>query len=143
MIRMLFVFALGLAWSAWADDPTAVHTEVLIKSTASWDGTPLPPYPQGSPEVTLLRIRIPPGVQLPVHRHPVINAGVLLRGELTVTSVTGQTLQLRAGDTLVELVDTWHTGRNDGSEVAEILVFYAGVAAAPITVRQDAAASDY
>src|SRR5690606_38414307 len=113
MYRTLLALAfLWLSLPARADAPPSVHTEVLIKSTASWDGAPLPTYPAGAPEVTVLRIRIPPGVQLPVHRHPVINAGVLLRGELTVTSTSGQTLRLKAGDALVELVDTWHTGRN-------------------------------
>ncbi len=44
--------------------------------------SPLPAYP----EVTILRIHIPPGATLPLHEHPVINAGVLLKGELTVTT---------------------------------------------------------
>ncbi len=47
-------------------------------------GNTLPEYPEGKPEITILRIQIPPGTTLPLHTHPVINAGVLLSGELAV-----------------------------------------------------------
>ena len=97
---------------------------------------PLPAYPGGAPEVTILRIHIPPGATLPLHEHPVINAGVLLRGELTVTTQDGETLNLTAGKPIVEVVDTWHSGRNKGHETAEIIVFYAGVTGEPITVKK-------
>ncbi len=119
--------------NAGADEGTRVET--LAQSTSSWDGAELPAYPEGQPEITLLRITVPPGTRLPMHHHPVINAGVLLSGELTVVSEAGETLHLRAGDPIIELVDTPHYGRNDGSEPAEIIVFYAGVVDHPVTVR--------
>ncbi|MDZ4197854.1 MAG: cupin domain-containing protein [Kiritimatiellia bacterium] len=115
---------------------TSIHkteVEVLAKSGLSWDGARLPDYPQGHPEVTLLRIVIPAGETLAMHKHPVINAGVLLRGELTVRTEDGKTLHLRAGEALVEVVDTWHYGKNEGSEDAEIIVFYAGVEGSPLS----------
>ena len=68
----------------WAKDTNTVQVVTLAKSTTSWDGNTLPNYSEGRPEVTILRITIPPGVELPLHHHPVINAGVLLKGELTV-----------------------------------------------------------
>ena len=46
-----------------------------------------------------------------------------------------KTLHLKAGDPIVEVVDTWHYGRNDGDTPAEIIVFYAGVKGTPITVK--------
>lgn len=129
------VVALCASGPARAVDALGVQVETLAKSATSWDGASLPAYPPGRPEVTILRIRIPPGTQLPLHKHPVINAGVLTKGELTVLAETGQTLHLKAGDALVELVDTWHYGRNDGDMPAEIVVFYAGSENTPITVR--------
>jgi quercetin dioxygenase-like cupin family protein len=45
---------------------------------------------------------------------------------------------LKAGDALVELVDTWHYGRNDGDVPAEIVVFYAGTENAPISLPRPA-----
>lgn len=120
-------------------DPTArtkVTAKVLTKTTHSWDGNLLNAYPQGQPQVTILRIRIPAGTTLPLHTHPVINAGVLITGELTVVTKTGKTLQLKAGDPIVEVVNTWHYGKNQGSEPADIIVFYAGTKDAPITLKE-------
>ena len=78
--------ALLLSSNVWAGDVKPVEVEVLAKTGSSWDGRELPDYPNGKPEVTILRIIIQPGVELPLHKHPVINAGVLLRGELTVVT---------------------------------------------------------
>lgn len=106
----------------------------LVKTTQSWNGAPLPAYPEGRPEVTILRISIPAGSRLETHRHPVINAGVLLSGQLTVVTADGKTLHLEAGDPIVEVVNTLHYGMNEGNVPAEIIVFYAGSLDAPITV---------
>lgn len=80
------------------------------------------------------RIIIPPGARLPVHKHPVINAGVLLRGRLDVVKEGGPTLHLKEGDAIAELVDAWHYGHNPGKSPAEIIVVYAGTPGVPTTV---------
>ncbi|MDX5362988.1 MAG: cupin domain-containing protein [Pseudazoarcus pumilus] len=116
--------------------PAAIESEVLARSTQSWDGSTLPNYPRALPEISILRIRIPPGTALPMHKHPVINAGVLLSGQLTVVTEDGKTLHLQAGEAIIELVNKWHYGRNDGDTTAEIVVFYAGVGGLPITEKQ-------
>jgi len=113
---------------------TDTEVSTLIKTTESWNGTPLPKYPDGHPEITILKFIIPPKTELPMHRHPVINAGVILKGELTVISETHDTLYLKAGEPIAELVNTWHFGRNEGTEAVEIIVFYAGTKGSPITV---------
>lgn len=112
-----------------------VEVKQLAKSTKSWDGEMLPQYPQGQPEVTILRIKIPAGATLEIHNHPVINAGVLLTGELTVVDEDNKTLHLKAGDSIVELVNKKHYGKNEGTETAEIIVFYAGIENKPITIK--------
>ena len=118
-----------------ADERSPVVKE-LVKSIQSWNGELLPAYPQGQPEITILRISIPAGAQLDTHSHPVINAGVLISGQLTVVTADGKTLHLKAGDPIVEVVNTLHYGINEGQVPAEIIVFYAGAVGAPITVVQ-------
>jgi quercetin dioxygenase-like cupin family protein len=119
-----------------AKDVSNVVVDELSKTGSSWDGELLPDYPTGKPEITILRIKIPAGAQLPLHEHPVINAGVLLSGELTVVTEDNKTLHLKAGDSIVEVVNKWHYGKNEGNEPAEILVFYAGTADKPITIKK-------
>ena len=138
MKRLLLALLLTLLLSSavQADDTVGVTTEVLAKTGISWDGSPLPAYPDKSPEITLLRITIPAGTSLPLHRHSVINAGVLLSGELTVITEDDKTLLLNAGDPIVEVVNKWHYGKNTGNGPAVILVFYAGAIDMPITIKK-------
>ena len=104
-----------------------IVAEELARSTSSWNGDALPAYPDGTPEVTILKFTIPVGATLPSHMHSAINAGILLSGNLVVTSEDNDVLNLKPGDTLVELVDKYHEGKNVGNEPAVIVVFYAGV----------------
>ena len=136
--RLLLAITLLLLFcgQAQARDNQAATVRELTRSGHSWDGAPLPAYPTGQPEITILDITIPPGAKLPVHQHPVINAGVLVKGVLTVVTRDGKTLQLQAGDPIVEVVDTWHYGINEGTTPAEIIVFYAGTAGSPLSIKE-------
>ena len=128
--------ALLLSSNVWPQDVNPVKVDVLAKSSSSWDGRDLPDYTKGKPEITILRITIPQGVQLPLHKHPVINAGILLKGELTVVTEDNETVHLKAGESMVEVVNKWHYGKNEGNTPAEIIVFYAGTLGTPITIKK-------
>ncbi len=138
MKKIFLGICLALLFSnhTWARDVNTPKVEILAKTSKSWDGESLPNYLNGKPEVTLLRITIPPKMQLSLHKHPVINAGVLLKGELTVVTEDKKILHLKAGDPIVEVVNTWHYGKNEGNVSAEIIVFYAGVEGTPITIKE-------
>jgi quercetin dioxygenase-like cupin family protein len=137
VFAILFVFVLVQFSCAIreANDALIVVKE-LVRSSKSWDGELLPPYPQGQPEITILRISIPPGARLETHSHPVINAGVLMSGQLTVETTDGKILHLKAGDPIIEVVKTLHYGINNGAVPAEIVVFYAGIVGQAITVSK-------
>jgi quercetin dioxygenase-like cupin family protein len=134
VISVIFIISF-LYITACVSNINNIEVRQLAKSTRSWDGESLPVYPLGQPEITILRIKIPAGAKLEIHNHPVINAGVLLAGELTVVTEDNKTLHLKAGDSIVELVNKKHYGKNEGKETAEIIVFYAGVENKPITVK--------
>jgi quercetin dioxygenase-like cupin family protein len=115
----------------------AISVEVLVKSVKSWDGSELEAYAPGKPQISILKITIAPNTSLPMHQHPFINAGLLLKGELTVVTQEGETLYMKTGDTIIEVVDKWHHGMNESEEPAEIVVFYAGIEGQPITLNKD------
>ena len=114
----------------------SISVKELVRTNRSWDGNSLVPYPQGQPEITILRISIPAGARLETHSHPVINAGVLVSGQLTVKTTDGKVLRLKAGDPIVEVVNTLHYGINEGTVPAEIVVFYAGIVGQAVTVSE-------
>lgn len=136
MKKTLFFLATILLISGCATPNETIQVKNLVQTTKSWDSSTLPAYPKGIPEITILRIVIPGKTKLPLHKHPVINAGVLLSGELDVITENNEKLHLKAGDPIVEVVDKWHYGENKGNEPAEIIVFYAGEKGKSITVKE-------
>jgi len=131
---LVFAVLVSPAWAAQAKkEPTIT---VLAKSEISWNGQRLPEYPKGQPEVTILKVTVPPGASLPFHEHPMISAGIMTRGELTVETEDKKTLHLKAGDPIVEVVDAFHYGKNETDQPAEIVVFYAGIKNAPVSIKK-------
>jgi len=122
--------------NASAKELNTVEVDELAKTIKSWDGNELPDYAKGKPEISILKIIIPPGTELPLHKHPVISAGVLLNGELTVVAEDGTSIHLKTGDTIVEVVNKWHYGKNEGNKPAELIVFYAGIQGKPLSIKQ-------
>lgn len=94
----------------------------VVETSASWDGALLSAYPQ----VTILRAAILPRAALPVYTHALVNAGIILRGELTVIAETGAKRTFRADEGTVELVGAVHYGEHRSEGETEIAMFYAG-----------------
>ncbi len=133
ILCLIFVLT-AQGWALEGRGLKGVKVVKLVQTTRSWNGASLPGYPKGKPEITILKITIGPHVRLPLHKHPVINAGVLLKGKLTVITERGKKLKLKAGDPIVEVVNTWHYGINEGNQPAVIVVFYAGTPGTPLTI---------
>ena len=118
------------------NEPSGPLSELIAESYISWNGDSLPAYPQGKPKISIVKVTIPPNSELPHHYHPVINAGVLLKWQLTVVDIKGNALEMKEGDPIIEVVNTVHYGVNKGDEPAEILVFYAGEEGKEIVVKE-------
>ena len=115
----------------------AVRSETLIQTDSYWNKQAIQPIYIEHPQITMLRITIPAGEKLSMHKHPILNIGYLTKGELTVRSENGEVLVLKAGDPIVELVDVWHYGESTGSEDAEIVVTYVGDKKDSLTIAKE------
>ena len=138
---MLLTLPLG-AGEIRADDghgaeKLGVTIKELVNSTKEWDGQSLPEYPDGQAEIKVLRIKIPSGVTLPWHYHPVINAAVILKGNLELYLEDGRTNVFGPGEALVEVVNTVHAGKSIGNDDVELVVFYAGSKGQSTTVLSE------
>ena len=118
---------LVVVFSCQPDKTQKTEFTTLLETTTGWNGDTLPHYPNGQPKITILKVIIPPNSKLDVHKHSVINAAVVLDGELLVVTETQDTLHAKAGDAFEELVNTWHYGINETNKPAELIVFYAGI----------------
>jgi quercetin dioxygenase-like cupin family protein len=116
---------------------TTPETDLLLQRTASWNDVPFAAYPQGQPELTTVRMTIPPHSSLPWHTHDMPNVAYLLSGRLTVEERdTGRSATYRAGEAFAESVHNVHRGVTD-SEPAEVIVTYTGTPGQRLSVPQE------
>jgi quercetin dioxygenase-like cupin family protein len=100
---------------------TNVQTETAIQSERS--ETLLRPR---KPELSMLRITIPPHTKLEWHSHPIPSAAYIVSGELTLErEKDGKKQHFAPGQAVSEMVDTLHRGLT-GDEPVVLIVFYAG-----------------
>ena len=93
-------------------------------------------YPRtSSPQVTAVLVEIPPGAETGWHMHPFPCYAYILSGKLTVKIQGKKPRDLRAGDALVEAVNTPHNGTNKGREPVRLVMFVTGETDKPFTVR--------
>ena len=74
---------------------------------------------------------------LPWHYHPVINAAVILDGTLELHLRNGTKKRYESGDTLIEVVNTLHSGKAVGSKDVDLIVFYAGEKGQKTTILKE------
>jgi quercetin dioxygenase-like cupin family protein len=136
----LFKLALPLALFlsaqfAHAAESAPVAVTTILKSDKTWDGKSIS-YPEGKAEVTGVLIEFAPGAVADWHSHPILSFGVMLEGELEVQLKNGQTKTIKKGETLMEVVNTLHRGRNVGKGPVKLVMFYTGVAGQGVTVKE-------
>jgi quercetin dioxygenase-like cupin family protein len=116
---------------------SAATTKVvtILKSSVNDAGQAIR-YPQGGiPEVTMLRVEIPPGRETGWHTHPAPSFAYVISGTLTVALKDGRQLRFTASQGLAESVDVLHDGKNLGATPVELVVVYLGEKRHPIVVR--------
>ena len=85
-------------------------------------------YPKtDSAEVTALMLDIGPGGETGRHMHPYPTFVYVLEGAIDVAMDGGVVHSYKAGDSFLEVVNTWHNGKNKGTTPAKVLVVFAGV----------------
>jgi len=110
----------------------------LLKTQTDAAGKPIT-WPTGTPEVTAVRVEIPPGKQTGWHRHPVPCFAYVLEGELSVELEGVGTKIVKAGEAFTEAVNVLHNGTNKGTTPVKLVMFVAGESNKPYAERPSAA----
>ena len=136
-LLLLSSFSLWLAPAELDARESQIEVQQILQTNQSWDGTNYQGYSTGQPQLTVLRITIPPHTALHWHHHPVISVGYVLSGHLTIEKGdTGERTIVRAGQAVAETVQTTHRGFTT-DEPVELVVFYAGQIGLPITINEE------
>ena len=124
--------------SAKADEAAKTESVELLKTSQSWDGAQLPDYPEGKPELLVLKVTLPAHSKLPKHHHDIMSYGVVTKGQLTlVRESDGMEKTVGAGEAVVETVSTVHHGENRGDTPTEVVVFYISKEGTPLSVADE------
>jgi quercetin dioxygenase-like cupin family protein len=125
------VLSAPLVASVHAQSVSSAHVDVLVKSSKSWNGKAYTSYPKGTPQLTMLKMTIPPNTALPWHTHPVPNAGYVLSGQLTIEDRgSGKKQTFMAGQAFTESVDDVHRGVS-GDQQTVLIITYSGTPGMP------------
>ena len=113
----------------------AIKTTELIRTSQSWDGAILLDFPQGTPELRIVRLDFPIGSKTGWHHHTVVNYGIVQQGELTIVCQDGSEKTFREGEPLVEVIGTIHRGENRGTKPVILNMFYFSSPGQEITIQ--------
>ena len=113
----------------------AIKTTELIRTSESWDGAMLPDFPQGQPELRVIRLDFPVGAKTGWHHHTVVNYGIVQQGDLTIVCQDGSERTFHEGEPLVEVIGTIHRGENRGRKPVILNMFYYSEPGAEITIQ--------
>ena len=114
----------------------SAEKEVLLKTTSTWDNAEYQKLKIKKPEVTVLKIIINVGEELPMHKQDLVNIAYVKKGTLTVITDDNTEITLNAGEVLPELIGKYHYGKNTGKEPVELIVFYLGQKGTPLSVNK-------
>lgn len=110
----------------------------LLRETTTTAGQPIVYPTTDNPEITAVRVIIPPGAETGWHKHPFPCYGYILSGDLTVEMEGRDPVHLKGGQALVESVNVLHNGRNTGTEPVELVMIVTGEKNLPFTVKEPA-----
>jgi len=121
----------------------AGQREILLQTTQSWLGKLYDHYPSGQPQLTTIRLTLPPHTALPWHYHPYPNSVYVLSGTLNLRDrATGKTLLLHAGQATGEAVGDVHRGES-GDVPTVLIITYAGVTGTPTSIPAKGEQQEY
>src|SRR6056297_562368 len=129
-------FLMVVVIPVFAQEESPIHGTTVLETSTSWDGKLLQ-YPKGEAKVTGVLLEIAPGTETGWHLHSSPNFGYVLDGVLQVRLEDGRTKQLKAGEALAEVVNTYHNGKNIGEIPVKIVVFYIGTTDQALTKMKE------
>ena len=132
---LLILVGIQTTISALAEHDVTVTA--VMKGTTTISGQKIV-YPKtDKAEMASALIEIQPGKESGRHMHPVPTYVHILEGTLTVEFEDGSRQQFKAGSGFLEVINTWHNGKNLGEVPVKFLVVFAGEEGIPNLIRPE------
>ncbi len=118
-----------------AEYNSSVTVKVLKKTSVTGNGQKITYPVTENAEVTAMAVDLAPGAETGWHKHPVPVYAYVVSGALSVELEDGQVFSFGTGDAVIEVVNTWHNGKNKGMEPVKLAVFYLGAEGIPNVIK--------
>jgi quercetin dioxygenase-like cupin family protein len=106
---------------AHAADAPKVVVMPVVRMNTTVTGQPI--VVPDRPDVIVSIATFPPGARIAEHQHPHPHFVYVLEGVLPVVNTDAdKTFEVKAGDFVAEMQDTWHYGINKGAAPVKLLV---------------------
>ena len=109
---------------------------VLLDSGVNFVGEQVH-YPKGVAKIKSMLATMEPGQTTGWHKHGVPTYGYILEGQITVDYGDAGKTTYYAGDGVLEAMDHWHDGVNDGDVPARVVVVFMGAEGAQNVIYPD------
>lgn len=130
---IIFINTTGINVSA--SDYEGIKITNIKRSSVASNGQRIEYLKTDKPEVTVVVVEIPYKGETGWHFHPVPVYAYVLSGYITVEMDNGEQYTFNEGDSIIEVINTPHNGRNTGKVAVKLVVFYAGEQGSPTTVK--------
>lgn len=124
----------------FAEEKPRYNSDVLIQNLLKTDTTSIGQkihYPDtGNPEISMLKVTIPPGKETGFHKHTIPVFAYVMSGKLTVELENGKTMEFNKESSFAEVINTMHNGKNTGKEDVVLIVTYLGVKNLPLSIKK-------
>jgi quercetin dioxygenase-like cupin family protein len=123
MNRLVLRFAalLFMTLSAQGADKTGPIITPIARTHTTVTGQPI--VVPANPDVVVSMATFPPRTKIAEHKHLYPHLVYVMDGVLTVTNTqTGKTFEVKKGDFVAEMQDTWHYGENRGPGPVKLFV---------------------
>lgn len=116
---------------------TDIKIEKILKTDTTSIGQKISYLTTDNPEITILKITIPPGKETGWHKHLFPVFAYVLSGTLSVDLEGGKHVEFTKGSSFAEVINTLHDGKNEGEEDLVLIAIYLGEKDKPLSIKKE------
>jgi quercetin dioxygenase-like cupin family protein len=114
-----------------------IKIERVLKTDTTSIGQKIEYLSTNNPEVTMLKVTIPPGKETGWHKHTFPVFAYVIDGTLSVEFKGGKKREFTKGSSFAEVINTLHNGRNECKEDLVLLAIYLGEKDKPLSKKEE------
>jgi quercetin dioxygenase-like cupin family protein len=135
-LKFLPIFILLAGAFAIAEYNKEVQLTQVLKTDVTTIGQKFIYPNSNNDEVSVMKVTIPPGKETGWHKHSFPVFAYVLKGTLTVEIDKKETMQFTEGASFAEVINTYHNGKNIGTQDVSLIAFFLGEKGQPLSVKQ-------